>query len=591
MEAKADTLFETSWEVCNKVGGIFTVVSSKARETIDHYKQNYWLIGPWFPQKAQGVFEEKIVPDELKDACNTLSKEGIQLHFGNWLVKGEPQTILVDFTEFSKQTNDIKKNLWEEYQLDSLGTEWHDFDQPVVWAYATGKVIQTITEALGKEKTVAQFHEWLSGAGLLYLRNRTNIKTIWTTHATMLGRTLSAEGRNIYEEPVNPEEEAKKRFGVWAKHQMERICAHNAHVFTTVSEITGIEAEKLLGKKPDVLLFNGLDMEKFPTFEQASIQHKKTKEKINTFLTYYFHPYYPLELSEALIYFIAGRPEFHTKGIDIFIQALGILNDQLKKERINKPIVAFLFIPGNIKNIRQQLIENRELFEDITETMEDKKQDIQQKLTEALITQKEINKKILFDEDSLEELKRKTMKFLKKGKPGISTHELYNEEQDQIVQALAKAGLNNTKEDIVKVIYYPIFLTGADGLLDLDYYEGMQGSHLGIFPSYYEPWGYTPLEAAALGVASITTDLSGFGRYLCTECRQGKYPGVFVLKRYGKDDKTSTEDLAKILYQFRIWTKQERVENKQAAKKIAQTADWKQFIEKYIQAHNLALEK
>ncbi len=595
MDPDADVCFEVSWEVCNKVGGIFTVVSSKVSQMIEHYKDNYFLVGPYFPQKIYGIFEETLAPEGCRTALEKLKKEGIEVHCGTWLTKGNPHVLLIDFSNFAKNKNEIKKELWDNYKIDSLYTEYFDFDEPVIWAYAVGKVIESLKPSFNNKKIVAQFHEWLSGAGLLYLKSRkARIGTVFTTHATMLGRTLASEDINLYEilNKINPDEEAKKRGpSIFAKFQMEKQCALNANVFTTVSEITGIEAEKLLSRKPDVILPNGLDMSKFPTFEQSSVKHKIFKNRIKYFLMTYFFPYYSFNIDNTLIYFLAGRYEFHDKGIDVFIKALGELNLMLKKEKSNKTIVAFFWVPGNIRAIKPALLESKTLLNDIKDEVDDLSEDIKNKIINLLVSQKEISKKELFDEDNLEDFKRKTLRLLRKGVPPASTHDLYNEDSDQILNAFKQAGLNNLKEDPVKVIFYPIYLSGADGLLDTSYYESMQGAHLGVFPSYYEPWGYTPLEGGALGVSSVTTDLSGFGRFICKECATQKYPGIFVLKRYQKKDDQVIKDLAGFMYKFAKFNAQERTENKITAQKIALMADWKNFIENYIKAHNLAVSR
>ena len=594
MDPEADVCFEVSWEVCNKVGGIFTVVSSKASQMIDHYKDNYFLVGPYFPQKIYGIFEEQLAPESCRTVLEKLKKEGIDVHYGTWLIKGNPHVLLIDFSNFAKNKNDIKKELWDNYKIDSLYTEYFDFDEPVIWAYAVGKVIESLKPSFNNKRIVAQFHEWLSGAGLLYLKSRkVRIGTVFTTHATMLGRTLASEDVNLYDilEKINPDEEAKKRgSSIFAKFQMEKQSALNANVFTTVSEITSIEAEKLLSRKPDVILPNGLDMSKFPTFEQASVKHKLFKNRIKHFLMTYFFPYYSFDIDNTLVYFLAGRYEFHDKGIDVLIKALGELNLMLKKEKSNKTIVAFFWVPGSIKSINPTLLESKTLLNDIKDEVEDSLEDIKNKIIYLLVAQKEVSKKELFDEDSLEDFKRKSLRLLRKGVPPLSTHDLYNYDSDQIINSFKKAGLNNLKEDPVKVIFYPIYLSGADGLLDTSYYESMQGAHLGVFPSYYEPWGYTPLEGGALGVSSVTTDLSGFGRFICKECAPQKYPGIFVLKRYQKKDDQVVKDLTNFMYKFAKFNAQERTENKITAQKIALMADWKNFIENYIKAHNIAVK-
>ena len=595
MESKAEICFEVSWEVCNKVGGIFTVVQSKILPMKEHYGDNYFLVGPYFPKKSWGIFEEHIPPEECKGAFDKLKQEGIEVHCGTWITKGNPNTLLVDFTNFSAQKNEVKRKLWDWYQIDSLNTDWFDFDEPVMWAYAVGRLIEELSKVFSGKKIVAHFHEWLAGAGLLYLRHENaRVGTVFTTHATTLGRSLAMQERDIYEqlEGIDSDGEAKRLgISVWAKHSLEKQSAQNAHVFTTVSEITGMEAGHFLGRKPDVLLFNGLDMAKFPSFEEASLKHKLFKNKIKQFLMYYFFPYYSFDIDNTLIYFLAGRYEFHDKGVDVFIKALGRLNDQLKAEKCEKTIVAFFWVPGNVKSIRPELLESRTFFNDVRNSIDDVHEDIHSRLLYTIIAGKEISKESMMGEDFLLELKPKLKRLMRKGLPPISTHFLFDEDTDLIMKTLREVGLDNSPDDVVKIVFYPIYLSGADGLLDTSYYESMQGSHLGVFPSYYEPWGYTPLEAAALGVSSLTTDLSGFGQYICKECAQGKYPGIFVLQRFKKSTEEIIKSLTDMMSQFAHFTTKERIENKIMAQKIAATADWKLFIERYIEAHNKAVGK
>lgn len=595
IKKEAEFLFEVSWEVCNKVGGIYTVVRSKIGPTIDYYQDNFYVIGPYVVEKATGEFQEMVPPDILKQIFDKLKKEGIICYYGVWLVSGEPHTILVDYRGYNDNIDNIKKELWENYGVDSLGTEFHDFGEPVVWGYAVGKLLEEISKITDpNKKIVAQFHEWLSGSALLYLKSR-NVKigTVFTTHATMLGRTIAGNNLDLYGmiNRINPKEKAYE-LGVQSKFLMEKVCAEKADVFTTVSEITGIEAEALLGKKPDVLLPNGLDIAKFPTFEEASIKHHLYRHKIKNFLMYYFFPYYTFDLDNTLIYFIAGRYEYHDKGVDTFTQALAKLNEKLKAENSEKTIIAFFWIPGNIRGIKPELIENQTFFNDVHDSIEDTKERIEARMLYGLLSEQEINAKFLLGENLVQKNKKKVMKFKKQGTPPVCTHDLYDEDKDLVLNGFKQAGLLNKKEDRVKVVFYPIYLTGADRLLDTGYYESMQGSHLGVFASYYEPWGYTPLEAGALGVASVTTDLAGFGRYIRGKTRVTRYPGIYVLDRFGKsNDNDVVDQLTQIMYDYTKFTKQERIENKIQAMKLAALADWKILIENYIRAHNLAVEK
>ncbi|MBI4438642.1 hypothetical protein HY640_01795 [Candidatus Woesearchaeota archaeon] len=583
----SEFLFEVSWEVCNKVGGIYTVVRSKAAQMVEKYKGRYFVVGPYFAKKALGEFQEKLVPAFLKEVFEALAGQGILCHYGTWLVEGEPDAILIDFTGFTTRTNEIKTELWNSYKIDSLGTEYFDFDEPVVWASSAGHLIEEVSK---KTKVIAQFHEWLSGAGLLYLKGRgCDVATIFTTHATVLGRTMASKDIDLYNMlgKVNPQEEAY-RFRVHSKHQVEWSSAQSADVFSTVSEITGMEAESLLGRKPEIILPNGLNMDKFPTIEEASIKHRHFKLRIKEFITYYFFPYYNFNLDETLIYFLSGRYEFHDKGVDIFIKALARLNDRLKKQKASKTVVAFFWIPGNIRGIKPDLLESKTFYEDIRESVDDSIPDFREKLLYMTISQRKLNEEELLGKDLVLELKSKVMRLFKKGVPSLSTHDIYESENDPILSMFRALGLNNLPDDRVKVVFYPIYLTGADHLIDLNYYEAMEGSHLGVFPSFYEPWGYTPLEAAALGVSSVTTDLAGFGRFISEESRKRKGQGVFVIKRLGRTDDDVVHDLAEIMYNYSQMSKEERVRNKIEARHIASHADWKNFVRFYIEAHRMA---
>tara|TARA_Y100000310_G_scaffold344266_1_gene456094 strand:- start:628 stop:2412 length:1785 start_codon:yes stop_codon:yes gene_type:complete len=592
MKANADVLVEISWEVCNKVGGIYTVVTSKINPILNYYKkESYYCVGPYFPKKAFGVFEEKVPTADLKKVFDKLKEKGIECHYGTWLTDGNPNTILIDFSNFENEINNIKKELWEWYQIDSLNASHTDFGEPNVWARSVGLFLEEF-EIQNKKKIVAHCHEWLAGGALLYLKQiQSKVATVFTTHATMLGRTLASSNVNLYAKlkEIDPKAAAYEH-GMQEKFLMEKACAEHADAFTTVSEITGIEAEHLLGKKPDIILPNGLDIGKFPSFEEVSIRHKLFKNKMYEFILYYFFPYYSFDIDNTLIFFLAGRYEFHDKGIDLFIDALAELNKQLKKEKSDKTVVAFFFVPGNIKGIKPDLLESKTKFSDINDEINDEIDDIKNHMIHCLLSKKKFSQKNLMSESTSTDMKKKILALSKKGSPPLSTHDLYDEDKDQILNACWNKQLLNKKDDKVKVIYYPIYLTGADSLLNTSYYESMVGSHLGVFPSYYEPWGYTPLEAAALGVGSVTTDLAGFGRYICKDCNQQKQPGVWVLNRYNKDDAQVTKDLTKTLLNFTNLTTQQRVENKITARKIAQMCDWKYFVKHYIEAHNLALK-
>ncbi|MBR9691998.1 hypothetical protein GOV06_04370 [Candidatus Woesearchaeota archaeon] len=598
-KTKAEHLFEVSWEICNKVGGIWTVISSKVEQIERYYKRNYTCIGPYFSDKVAGQFEEEPAPEECKGMCNELETQGILLHFGKWLIKGEPNAILIDFTNFRFKTDEIKKELWDNFKVDSMSSNSIDYNEPIVWSYAAGIVIEKLAQIYNK-KIVAQFHEWLAGPGLLYLKkNNANVATVFTTHATVMGRALASANIDLFCKPKKGSDKCNLqlmdidkesyKYHTEGKHMIEKASANNADSFTTVSEITGLEATYVLKRKPDKILPNGLDNDKFPTFEEASIEHRIHRNQVREFVMYYFFPYYQFDIKKTLFFFLAGRYELKNKGIDIYIKALAKLNARLKAEKSEKTIIAFIWVPTAVRGIKTDILDNKTAFHDIKDELLEETNNISKNILYSIVSKQDLAKETVFPKKFLEDTKRKVLKFKKEGIPSLVTHEL-QQYGDPIINLLLESGLDNREDDKVKMIFYPIYLTGADGLLDLSYYESMQASHLGVFPSFYEPWGYTPLEAAALGVSSVTTDLAGFGKYILKK-KQKRHPGIFVLRRMDKTDDEIVENLARFMHRFAKFTKQGRVKNKIEAKKLAERADWKKLVSNYILAHNKAIEK
>ena len=589
---KADLLFEVSWEAGNKVGGIYAVLASKVKEMISYYNSDYYLVGPYLQDKLKGEFQEQTPPVLFKELFLSLEKErGIRCHFGRWLIPNEPFLILVDFQDIWKEVNQIKARLWEDYQIDSLNAG-PDFNEPVVWAQAAAELLQKICLSVKKKKIAVQFHEWLSAASLLYLKKTaTPIASIFTTHATTLGRTLAYHSINFYSgiDSLKAEEEAVK-YNIKAKHQLEKAAACASDVFTTVSEITGLEAQHFLSRKPDVILPNGLGADSLLSFEELTIQHRRQREHLREFLLFYFFSYYTFDLENTLFYFISGRYEWRAKGIDIFIQALAELNRRLIKEKSKKTVVTFFWIPAAVRNVKAEILENREFFQEIKDSLEEVSWETKEKILYTLSEGKKISEHNLFSDDFLFDIKKKLLKAHRQGQPPLCTHDLTDEANDLILKSLKEFGLQNRNTDKVKVVFYPTYLNGHDGLSNLNYQQSIQACHLGIFPSFYEPWGYTPMEAAATGVAAVTTDLSGFGRFCQTlRLENQKQPGIFVLKRFNQDDHAVVRSLADTMFDFAEYTHRERVENKIQARKIAALCDWQALIEHYIKAHNLAV--
>jgi len=595
-------IFEASWEVCHKVGGIYTVVKSKAA-LLDEAYPNYFLIGPYFQDKAEAEFEEENLPHGFQEVFDDLKDEGIVCHFGRWQIKGKPKTILLDFEGYRGQADQIKKDLWESFQVDSLGANG-EFDEAIAWATAAGRFIEHFIQKKDERnengmRYVAHFHEWLAGAGLLYLKKSpVTVGTVFTTHATMMGRTIAGGGRDLYGEinnkSINPDDEGKN-LGIMPKYSMEKACAQQVDCFTTVSEITGIEAEYLLGRKPDVLVLNGLDIEKMPTYEEAAYRHRINREKVHNFLRYYFLPYYYFDIEDTLLLFIVGRYEYKNKGIDLVIDALARLNEKMKTEKSKRSVICFFWVPREVHGVRSDISTNKAAYMTLKGFVDDHmphiKENIVTNMIKSGIKKLDINSVgcDIFDDEFKSNVKKLELNFAKKGNPPLSTHNIPYENQDAIIQNLLAKGLDNKEDDPVKVIFYPIYLTGVDGLTDLAYYDAMNACHLGLFPSYYEPWGYTPLECAALAVPSLTSDLGGFGRFLLQKTTGTE--GIYVIKRFGREYNDYMNEFADILFKFAHFNAKERVQQKILAKELANYADWKELIKNYFDAHDLAIEK
>ncbi len=578
--------------MCNKVGGINTVIASKAGY-VKASVNKYCLIGPYIPQKVQYEFSEEPVPDEFKACFQYLETLGVKAHFGTWQIEAEPKVILIDFYKYADHKDEIKRFLWDHFQIDSLYSGW-EFEEPMVLSWVTGMFLERFWQDHKDSKIVAHFHEWLSGFGLLYLRSKTGaVKTVFTTHATMLGRSICGAGEDLYGQlnNLNPDD-AARRFGVMDKFTTERACAKNADIFTTVSEITGMEAEKILGRKPEVLLFNGLNIDKFPTLEETSVKHMACRSVIRDFLAYYFFPYYTFDLEHNITLFITSRYELRNKGIDLLAEALGLLNEQLKKDKSPRTVSVFFWTPMQNNGIKPLIRETKDLYYNIKELVDSNTHNIISKLLYNLISGKYNPEDTIFAADFLKNIKMNIRHFQRQGNPPMVTHQVFNEENEPLVRLLLDRGLDNKADDPVKVIVYPVYLDGNDGLLNLSLYDAITGCHFGLFPSYYEPWGYTPLETMALGVSALTSNLSGFGLFMEKKLMtQNLNSGIYILKMMNRKREDAIKDLFQMLYNYSKLEHAERVENKINAKNLSHLADWKTFVKNYLQAYDLALAR
>lgn len=533
---KVELIFETSWEVCNKVGGIHTVISTKALNIVKELGDNYILIGPdvW----REDVTNPEFLPDETLFAdwkVRALS-EGLRVKTGRWNIAGRPIVILLDFTSYFGQQNEIFAGFWETYKLDSISGQW-DYVEPALFGYAAGKLIESFTTYYYEyHNIIAHFHEWMTGTGVLYIEKYAPwIATSFTTHATVLGRCIAGNNRPLYDkmEGYNPVLVARE-FNVVAKHSLEKIAASVADVFTTVSEITSRECSHFLGEDIDIVTPNGFE----DSFVPAPEIFEQSRQAARTKLTAVAESVLGYKLSDDCLFVVnSGRYEFRNKGIDLFIESLG---DLQKEGKIEKECVAFILIPAYHKGPRQDIID-------------------------ILNKSGEVNR---------------GNKYL--------THNLHYPETDQVLLKIAEDNLDNNKSSKVKIIFVPSYLNGNDGIFNMPYFDLFIGFDLSIFPSYYEPWGYTPLESLMFSIPTITTTLSGFGLWV-KNYSNTPGNGISVIERNDDNREVVITEIRKYIEMFIGLSESEIIAARENAHAISRIAMWDTLVEYYFNAYQHAL--
>lgn len=580
-----DNFIEVSFEVANKVGGIHQVLKSKSGKMQEYYGEGYLTIGFYNEESAR----EEFAPRENSGFEETFerleSEEGIKCHAGVWNIPSSPRCILVDISDMEKDIDDIKTELWNEYGIDSMNAG-HDFDEPFKWSYAVGRVIEEL-EAQLEGETVVQAHEWLSGPALF----QTDLPSVFTTHATVLGRALSNADFDLQGavEAGSIEQSLASDYGVKPKHQIEKTAAEESEVFTTVSKTTGKEATAVLGAEPDVILSNGFNVDDFPSLEELSYEHTRKKKDVKEFLRAYFKPYYDVNLdNDPRILYTSGRYEFHNKGIDVFIDALSRLNQEEGDD-----FFVFILVPSAVEKQKMEVLENMSLYQELEDSVNELMPKVRSKLLDSLTSDEDVIdglESVVAEQSSRLESLERNFRAKQDKTPPLCAFDLSYPE-DEILSALWEKGLRNREEDRVKIVFYPTYLSVGDRLLSMDYNDFIVASSAGIFPSYYEPWGYTPVETAANGALSVTTDMAGFGKFLLDKTDKEERKGIKVLKREDQSDEEAAEDLAEIVEDFVSYPKTEITERKHNARKLAQLTSWNKLGQNYVEAHEEAMER
>lgn len=537
-----DYIFESSWEVCNKVGGIYTVLSTRAKTLQNLLKDKIIFIGPDIINDENPYFIED---NNLFSEWNTQTKkEGLVLKIGRWNVPGQPIAILVNFNQYYKDKNAIYTWLWEHYQVDSLHA-YGDYDEASMFSYAAAKTVESFYNFYLNESKKVIYHgnEWMTGLGLLYLNYKLpQIATVFTTHATSIGRSIAGNNKPLYDYlfAYNGDQMAGE-LNMQSKHSIEKQTAKYTDCFTTVSEITANECKELLDKPVDFILPNGFENDFVPKgaefTKKRKIARKHVLDVANALLG--------TDLDDStLIVSTSGRYEFRNKGVDVYIEAM---NRLLRDNRLKKNILAFIEVPGWVGEPREDLKER---------IKSGKKYDTP--LPAPMIT-----------------------------------HWLQNMSQDNVLGMLKFLDMQNRNDDKVKLIFLPCYLNGSDGIFNMKYYDLVLGNDLCIYPSYYEPWGYTPLEAIAFKVPCITSDLAGFGLWANSEF--GRYgeitDGVKVIHRTDYNYSEVADKIKDTVAEFSNMPDSEINNARNNAEKLSKKALWNNFIKYYYQAYDFALRR
>lgn len=602
-------LFEVAWEVANKVGGIYTVIKSKAPVTVQEYGSRYCLIGPLNHHAASMEVEPCEPPSEcLRITINNMRDRGVNIVFGKWLIEGSPFVLLLDVGSQMYKLNEWKRDLWETAGIPSPPNDQEQndaivFGYLVAWflgelahlqnEYNSAPDVDEDVSKFRKPALIAHFHEWLAGVALILIRKRNlGLATIFTTHATILGRYLCAGDVDFYNnlKYFNVDAEAGRR-NIYHRYCVERAAAHCADVFTTVSHITAYEAEYLLKRKPDGITPNGLNVVKFSALHEFQNLHARAKDKINEFVKGHFYGHFDFELDNTIYFFTAGRYEFRNKGVDMFIESLARLNAMLK--HINSPltVVAFIIMPASTHSFTVDALKGQAVMKQLKETVADIQNAIGNRIIDSAARGHLPDPSTIIANDDLVNLKRRIFALKRDTLPPIVTHNMVDDGADPILRQIRQVKLFNSSMDRVKMIFHPEFLSSNSPLLSMDYEEFVRGCHLGVFPSYYEPWGYTPAECTVMGVPSITTNLSGFGCFMDEMISHPPDYGIYIVDRRLKSVEESCQQLADYMMEFCQKSRRQRINQRNRTERLSDLLDWKRLGLEYIKARWVALRR
>ncbi|XP_048010654.1 glycogen [starch] synthase, liver [Megalobrama amblycephala] len=587
-------LFEVAWEVTNKVGGIYTVIQTKAKITVDEWGENYFMMGPYYEHNFRTQVEKCEPPSQaIKAAMDSLINNGCQVHFGRWLIEGSPYVILFDIGSAAWNLDRWKGDLWNSC---SIGLPYHDREanDSLIFGSLVAWFFKELTDQLqDKPNVIAHFHEWQAGTGLVLCRSRQiPLATIFTTHATLLGRYLCAGSADFYNnlDKFNIDQEAGER-QIYHRYCLERAAVHCAHVFTTVSQITAVEANHMLHRQPDVVTPNGLNIRKFSAMHEFQNLHSMNKSKIQEFVRGHFYGHLDFNLEKTLFFFIAGRYEFSNKGADLFLESLSRLNYLLRVHKNDVTVVVFFIMPAKTNNFNVESLKGQAVRKQMWDTAQSVKEKFGKKLYESLLRGEIPDMSKILDRDDFTIMKRAIYATQRHSLPPVTTHNMLDDSTDPILSNIRRIGLFNGRNDRVKIVFHPEFLSSTSPLLPMDYEEFVRGCHLGVFPSYYEPWGYTPGECTVMGIPSVTTNLSGFGCFMEEHVSDPSEYGIYIVDRRFRSADESCNQLTQFMFSFCQKSRRQRIIQRNRTERLSDLLDWRYLGRFYMNARHLALSR
>ncbi len=583
-------LLEIAWEVCQQSGGIYTVMRTKAPRMKKVWGENYIMVGPYDEQKSTAEFRELPPEGFVGEAVQKLKDMGMDARYGQWLCTDRPTTVLLNPNSNIHDLSDFKYYYWKNHHVELPDDPL--LQQVTAFGCILTHFMHALCEAKGDHTLIAHFHEWMAGLALPVLKKRElPVSTVFTTHATMLGRYLAQNDNQFYDHlpHYNWHNEAS-HFNILPQVLIEREATHACHVFTTVSDLTAVECEYLLGRKPDTILPNGLNIERFLVLHEFQNLHRIYKEKINKFVMGHFFPSYTFDLDKTLYFFSSGRYEYTNKGFDVTLEALARLNHRMKEAKSDRTVVFFMITRQPVRSVVADVLSRRAMMESMRKTVDTVTEQMGERLFNSIAQGIYPDLKHLVDDYWKLRLRQFIHEWKVPAWPSIVTHDLIDNEHDAVLNKLRECQLLNQPENPVKVVYHPEFISANSPLFDMDYDQFVRGCHLGIFPSAYEPWGYTPLECAARGVPAVTSDLAGFGSYIAEHMSEDKRVGLPILKRRERDFHQTTDELVDHLYEFTTMERRERIDLRNKVEANSVYFDWQNLGSHYDEAHIKAKE-